>query len=150
MTRIGRLGEERFIALVARAARSAGPRPLVGIGDDAAVLNLPRGARVLLTTDLLTDGIHFRTRYTPGYLLGRKAMAVNLSDIAAMGGVPHSCVVSLGLPRATSPAYARELVRGLVDRARSAGVALVGGDTCAARALFVNVALLGLIEPGGE
>jgi thiamine-monophosphate kinase len=124
------------------------PRPVLGIGDDAALLALPPRFQVLLTTDFLTDGVHFRARDMPGYLLGRKALAVNLSDIAAMGGAPHSCVVSVGFPRATPPAYARDVARGLADRARRHGVAIVGGDTCAARALFVSVALLGIVEPG--
>ncbi|HEU4403120.1 MAG TPA: thiamine-phosphate kinase, partial [Candidatus Polarisedimenticolia bacterium] len=148
MARLARLGEQGFIDLIARLARPVRPRPTVGIGDDAAVLDLPRKAQVLLTTDLLTEGVHFRTAYTPGVLLGRKALAVNLSDIAAMGGVPHSCVVSVGFPRATTVAYARALASGIAAQARRHGVALVGGDTCAARALFVNVALLGLVEPG--
>jgi thiamine-monophosphate kinase len=87
-------------------------------------------------------------RRTPGLLLGRKAMAVNLSDIAAMGGVPHSAVVTVGLPRGTPSAYARALARGLATQARRHGVAIVGGDTCASRRLLVNVALLGAVERG--
>ncbi len=142
-----RLDEQRFIDLMASMAPLR-PRPVLGIGDDAALLALPPRFQVLVTTDLLTEGVHFRRRDMPGYLLGRKALAVNLSDIAAMGGAPHSCVVSVGFPRTTSPAYARDVARGLADRARRHGVAIVGGDTCAARALFVNVALLGVVEPG--
>jgi thiamine-monophosphate kinase len=148
MTSIARLGEEGFIALMARLARPARPRPVLGIGDDAAVVAFPPRAQVLLTTDLLTEGVHFRSAYTPGRLLGRKALAANLSDIAAMGGVPHSCVVSLGLPRDTTAEYARALAHGIVERARGSGVAVVGGDTCAAKALFVCVALAGIVERG--
>jgi thiamine-monophosphate kinase len=150
MRGMGVLGEDLFVDSIARAARLARPRPVLGIGDDAAVLSLPRGAHTLVTTDLLTEGTHFRSAYTPGFLLGRKALAVNLSDIAAMGGVPISFVVSLGLPRSIPLAYAREIVRGLIDAARRAGTPLVGGDTCAARVLFVSIALLGAVEPGGE
>jgi thiamine-monophosphate kinase len=148
MARLGRLGEQGFIALVARMNRGARPRPVLGIGDDAAVLRLPPRAEILITTDLLTEGVHFRSRDIPGRLLGRKALAVNLSDIAAMGGVPHAFVVSLGLPRATPLAYARAVAAGLIEQARRHRVALVGGDTCTARALFVDVTLLGLVEPG--
>jgi thiamine-monophosphate kinase len=148
MTRIARLGEDGFIALVARLSRRTRPRPVLGIGDDAAVLAFPPRAQVLLTTDFLTEGIHFLPAQTPGRLLGRKALAVNLSDIAAMGGVPHSCVVSLGMPRRTTAEYARAVAEGIVDRARRCGVAVVGGDTCAARALFVGIALAGIVEPG--
>jgi thiamine-monophosphate kinase len=143
-----RLTEQSFIDSMTRMSRGAGPRPVTGIGDDAAVLLLPNRAEVLLTTDLMTDGVHFLARRTPGRLLGRKSMAVNLSDIAAMGGVPHSAVVTVGLPRRTAPAYATALARGLAEQARRHGVALVGGDTCAAGSLMVNVALLGLVERG--
>ena len=144
------LGEQAFIDLMVRLTRGAGPRPVVGIGDDAAVLALPGKAQLLVTTDLLTEGVHFRSRWTPAYLLGRKAMAVNLSDIAAMGGLPHSAVVSIGWPRATPAAYAGGVARGLAAMAREHGVAIVGGDTCAAERMFLNVTLLGLIEPGRE
>ena len=143
-----RITEQSFIDFMARMSRGAGPRPITGIGDDAAVLGLPERAEVLLTTDLMTDGIHFVARRTPGRLLGRKSMAVNLSDIAAMGGVPHSAVVTVGLPRRAAPAYATALARGLAEQARRHGVAIVGGDTCAARTLMVNVALLGIVERG--
>jgi thiamine-monophosphate kinase len=142
------LTEQAFIEFIARRAHPVKPRPIIGIGDDAAVLNPPPRRQTILTTDMLTDGVHFRTERTPGVLVGRKALAVNLSDVAAMGGVPHSCVVSVGFPRGTPASYAREVARGLTGLARSSGVALVGGDTCAARALFVNVTLVGLVEPG--
>jgi len=92
--------------------------------------------------------VHFIADRTPGEMLGRKALAVNLSDIAAMAGVPHSAVVSIGLPRDTTPAYARAIARGMAGMARRYNVAIVGGDTCAAERLFVNVALLGFVEPG--
>jgi thiamine-monophosphate kinase len=155
MTRRARLDEEGFIALMAsladpaRGAAPRPPRPVLGIGDDAAILAAPPDSRqIVLTTDLLTEGIHFRRDDMPGLLLGRKALAVNLSDIAAMGGVPRACMASVGFPRGTSYAYARDVARGLADQARRHGVAIVGGDTCAARSLFVSVALLGSVESG--
>src|SRR5215470_14711300 len=92
MGRLARLTEQGFVDAVARLARrSRGRRdqPLrtvLGIGDDAAVLAPPRRLRTLLTSDFLTEGVHFRAAWTPRVLLGRKALAVNLSDIAAMGG----------------------------------------------------------------
>ncbi|MFQ5876531.1 MAG: thiamine-phosphate kinase [Acidobacteriota bacterium] len=150
MARFADLGEQGFIDLVAGLSRPLSPRPVVGIGDDAAVLSLPPRARAVLTTDLLAEGIHFRTGTTPARLLGRKALSVNLSDIAAMGGAPHSCVVSIGFPRGTPIAYARELARGLVSQARRYGVAIAGGDTSAARSLFLSVALVGVVEPGRQ
>ncbi len=151
MARWARLDERRFIELMARlcaAPAGAVPRTLLGIGDDAAILRWPGGADLLFTTDFLTDGVHFRRAWMPGFLLGRKALAVNISDIAAMGGVPRVCVLSVGLPRDTVAAYARDVARGAADQARRHGVAIVGGDTCAAERLFVNVALLGSVRPG--
>ena len=148
MARRAFICEQAFIDLLSRLARPIMPRPILGIGDDAAVLTPPARSHILITTDMLTDGVHFRTAYTPGFLLGRKALSVNLSDIAAMGGKPLSCVIAIGFPRNTSPHYAREVARGLADMGRRSGVAIVGGDTCAARALFLNVTLLGCVERG--
>ena len=143
-----RLTEDSIIDAMRRRSRGTGPRPVAGIGDDAAVLALPRRTQTLVTTDFLTDGVHVLAGRAPWRLIGRKAMAVNLSDIAAMGGMPHSAVVSLGLPPDTAPRAARELVRGLAEGARRHAVAIVGGDTCAAERLFVSVTLIGAVEPG--
>ncbi len=156
MARLARLTEQGFIDRIARLARPArgarphAPRPVLGIGDDAAILPSAGRLHTLLTTDFLTDGVHFRAAYTPGFLLGRKALAVNLSDLAAMGGVPWAFVLGAGFPRRTDPAYAGDVARGVASQAREHHVSLVGGDTCAARALFLSVALLGLVEPGRE
>jgi thiamine-monophosphate kinase len=156
MARFARLTEQGFIDLVARLAKPArgarrpAPRPVLGIGDDAAVLPSAGRLHTLLTTDFLTDGVHFSAATTPGFLLGRKALAVNLSDIAAMGGVPRSFVLGAGFPRRTDPAYARQVARGVASQARRHGVSLVGGDTCAARSLFLSVTLVGLVEAGRE
>ncbi|HKB07256.1 MAG TPA: thiamine-phosphate kinase [Candidatus Polarisedimenticolia bacterium] len=155
MTRLARLTEQGFIDRIARLARRAGPArgglgAVLGIGDDAAVLSPSGRLQPLLTTDLLAEGIHFRSAWAPGLLLGRKTLTASLSDIAAMGGVPCSFVLSVGFPRRTDPAYALQLASGVASQARRFGVDLVGGDTCAARSLFLNVALLGLVEPGRE
>ena len=154
MGRLHRLTEQGFIDLVTSLAGgtrpSRGPRfrPVLGIGDDAAILPSLGRLQTLLTTDFLAEGVHFRTAWSPGFLLGRKALAVNLSDIAAMGGVPRACVMSAGFPARIPPGYARDVARGFADRARRHGVDLVGGDTGRARSLFLNVALLGAVEPG--
>jgi thiamine-monophosphate kinase len=153
MGRLEHLTEKGFIHEVARLARpgrGAAVRPVLGIGDDAAVLPGTRGLHTLLTTDLLTDGIHFRSAWTPGDLLGRKALAVNLSDIAAMGGVPGAFVFTAGFPRSTDPRYAQDVARGIASQARRFGTALVGGDTCASRTLLVSITLMGHVERGRE
>ncbi len=139
------LGEFGLIARIARHAGAAGARVLRGIGDDCAVLDggVP-GRVVLLTTDLLTEGVHFERRTSPARLLGSKALAVNLSDIAAMGGTPTFFTVTLCAPPDTPVEWVDGFYAGLLERARSSGAALVGGDTSASRGpITVSLALLG-------
>lgn len=118
----------------------------VGIGDDCAVLN-PSGKATLITTDMLLDGSHFRLADVGPRRVGRKALAVNLSDIAAMGGRPTAAVVSLGLPRDNANEIAAEAFRGIKLLADEFGVAIAGGDTNTWNGPFVlSITLLG--EPG--
>lgn len=107
----------------------ADTRVLLGPGDDTAVVRLTPGAPVLVTTDMLLEGSCFLLAEAGPRQVGRKAMAVNLSDIAAMAGRPVAAVASVGLPRQGGRSLAEELYRGLRDVADAFGVALVGGDT---------------------
>jgi thiamine-monophosphate kinase len=117
-----------------------------GVGDDCAVLRI--GARDLLfKTDIVVEGVHFHAK-TPPRLVGRKALARALSDIAAMGGEPLAAVITLGLPAGESPARLAAIYRGLEALARDHRVALVGGETTRAAQLFLNVALLGECRAG--
>jgi thiamine-monophosphate kinase len=153
MAAVSALGEVGLIAALRRRlgasgtlpGRAGGWRLVAGIGDDAAVLRGPDGRLLLLACDMLIEGVHFlRGRERPE-AVGWKALAVNLSDIAAMGGAPLAAVVSLGLPRATSAAFAQRLYRGLARCARRFGVAVVGGDTTRAPKIIVDVAILGTV-----
>jgi thiamine-monophosphate kinase len=117
-----------------------------GIGDDCAVLRVA-GRDLLFKTDIVVQGAHFHDR-TPPRLIGRKALARALSDIAAMGGTPLAAVITLGLPVAESPRRLAAIYRGLEAAARAHGVALVGGETTRATQLFLNVALLGEARDG--
>jgi len=120
------------------------PRILVGPGDDAAALRWPSDKPLLLTTDMLLEGSCFRLAEAGPRRVGRKAMAVNLSDVAAMAGKPVAAVVSLGLPRAGGMAMAEELYRGLREMADAFATALVGGDTNSWDGpLVVSVTVLG-------
>lgn len=118
-----------------------------GIGDDTAVL---RGTKkdLLLTTDMLVEGRHFRRSQATPYEIGWKAMAVNLSDIAAMGGKPIAAVVALGAPASTTVKFLNELYRGLHAAAKRFGADIVGGDTNASKQLTLAVTLLGEVEKG--
>src|SRR5262245_41849925 len=101
----------------------------IGPGDDAAAVMLTPDRPCLITTDMLLEGSHFLLAEIGPRRIGRKAMAVNLSDIAAMAGRPLATVVSVGLPRQGGRALAEELYRGLRDVADAFDTALVGGDT---------------------
>ena len=120
----------------------------VGVGDDAAVLCGGKDWRLLVTTDMLVDGVHFVGRVTPPQLIGRKALAVSLSDIAAMGGVPWAAIVAAGIPRGYSVHALDALYRGLRQLARQFNVQLIGGDTVRAKVLTLTVTLTGWVEPG--
>jgi thiamine-monophosphate kinase len=112
-----------------RARTPSDPRVRIGPGDDAAVLDLPRQHPLLVTTDMLLERSCFRLGEAGPRAIGRKAMAVNLSDIAAMAGVPVAAVVSVGLPREGGRALGEELYYGLREIADRFSTALVGGDT---------------------
>jgi thiamine-monophosphate kinase len=102
---------------------------LVGPGDDAAVLSWRGGADCVVTTDLLTDGVDFRLSEADPRRIGRKALAVNLSDLAAMGAVPVAAVVGLALPRRAGLELAWGLYEGLLPLAEEFGTLVAGGDT---------------------
>lgn len=115
----------------------------VGIGDDAAVIRVPGNGSFLVCTDMLVEGIHFLRDKTPPAALGYKAMAVNFSDIAAMGGIPRQALVSVGWPADCSLAYVEEVYEGLYALADEYQVTIVGGDTVRAPFLVLNVTVLG-------
>lgn len=113
---------------------------LVGIGDDAAVVT--GTGRLVATTDALVEGSDFRKDADPRRL-GRKALNVNLSDLAAMGATPLWSLLALGLPRRTDPAWFDAFAKGFHEVAQEHGVAVVGGDLSAAPAFFASVTVLG-------
>ncbi len=141
--KLAELGEFGFIdTIAARAARSGGVT--VGIGDDAAATVPTPGMSLLTTADLLAEGVHFRRDWSDPYTLGRKSLAVNLSDIAAMGGIPRYALLSLAVPEELPLEFLDRFVSGFLDQADRFGVALIGGDTSASRGgLFINVTLMG-------
>jgi thiamine-monophosphate kinase len=141
--------EFEYIAWLRRRTPSA-PGILVGPGDDCAVLAAPPGGSWLVTTDMLLEGSHFLLGEVGPRRVGRKAMAVNLSDIAAMGGRPVAAFVSVGLPRGSSGAIAEELYLGMREMADGFGTALAGGDTNTwTGGLAIAVTLLGTPGPQG-
>ena len=133
--------------LVERIRRRAGHRAdvVLGIGDDAAVLDLPAGRQLVVAMDTLNEGVHFPAG-TDAAAIGWKALAVNLSDLAAMGAEPAWCTLSLVLPEADA-AWLDGFLDGFCELAALHGVALVGGDTTRGP-LSVCVTVHGFVEPG--
>lgn len=141
--KVSELGEFGLIDLLAKIAPQGGPehRLLVGIGDDAAAWRGDDSA-VLATTDAMVEGVHFRTG-TPWWELGWKALAVNLSDIAAMGGIPGHALVNLSLPGATEVEDVAQLYRGMAELANQHKVAIVGGNITRAPVVMIAITVIG-------
>jgi len=153
MTAVAAIGE---VGLIQRMRRHVAcpASVLVGIGDDAAVLRLSRqqrggkpGEHLLFASDMLIEGVHFRRGRLHPRWIGWKALACNISDIAAMGGIPRYAVVSLGLRRQTPVQFVDRLYEGLARCAKRFGVAIVGGDTVRAPCVVVDVAIIGSVLP---
>ena len=140
-TTLGEIGEKALLRhLYGRIP--AAPGVVVGVGDDAAAVEI--GPFALLTTDSLVEGVHFLRDSAPPRLLGRKALTVNLSDVAAMGGIGRYATVSLCLPPDVTLGWVDSLYDGLLERAAEAGVALVGGNVTRGReSIVVDVMLVG-------
>lgn len=137
------LGENGLLHLLTKHWKTNPDRVLTGVGDDCAVLRGEgRNHFLLFKTDAVVEGVHF-TRQTPPGLIGRKALARALSDLAAMGASPLAAVVTLGIPANEKVSRLRAIYRGMEAVAKKYRVNLVGGETTRAGQLFLNVALLG-------
>lgn len=140
--------ESDFVSWLTQHLSNASPQVKLGLGDDCAVVHL-QGSDHVLAADLLCDGVHFEFAKVTARLIGRKALAVNLSDFAAMAAQPKFALVSLLWPRGTDELLARELYEGMLELAAQHDVAIVGGDTNRWDGkLVVNVALHG--TPSGS
>ncbi|HEX9242761.1 MAG TPA: thiamine-phosphate kinase [Anaeromyxobacter sp.] len=140
-------GEFELIALFTRALPLEGGEVVLGPGDDAAVLRPRPGEDLVATVDAVVDGVHFDRRATKADV-GWKSLAVNLSDLAAMGARPVAALVALALPRGVRAAAVRELARGLGACARAHRIPIVGGNVTRADVLSVTVTALGAVPRG--
>ncbi|GAB4259717.1 MAG: thiamine-phosphate kinase [Thermoleophilia bacterium] len=145
--RLADLGEFGFLARLRERLGTSLPGARVALGDDAAVLT-PPGGELVVTTDMSVEGVHFDLAYTGWFDLGFRTAAVNISDIAAMGGLPRFLVVALGVRGETSIADLDAFYAGLEMCARAYGTAVVGGDTTSSRDTVVSITVLGECEPG--
>ena len=142
------LGERGLIERIRQRLPPAPPSVIVGIGDDAAVAAPGRGALQVLTTDALVEGIHFDRRLSTLADVGYKALAVNASDVAAMGGSPQLALLSLMLPASTTIADIDGLLDGVVQMAVEGKMAVVGGNiTRSPGPLIVDVTVVGAVRP---
>jgi len=141
------IDEGELIAAIRKEFPSSDPQTLRGIGDDVAVIKSGAGL-LLLTKDLLVEGVHFRRSFHPPHLLGRKSLNVNISDIAAVGGKPRYALLGLGLPARIETDWVEEFFNGMKSAARDAGVELIGGDLTRAVKVFISLSLLGEIGKG--
>ncbi len=138
--------ESELIAAV-RAIFEATPdeRVLIGIGDDGAVIEQPKG-KVVLATDIAVEGTHFNREWSSLFEIGAKITAANLADIYAMGGRPEYLLVAAALPRGFTIPEIQELARGIVDEASKVGARVVGGDITASKDLVISIAAYGSVK----
>ena len=126
------------------------PRHLQGeipIGDDAASLSLQSGKKTLLTTDVIVEGVDFLFEKIRPEMAGRKALAINLSDFAAMGAEPTAFLVTLGISSALTKSWILRFYKGMMDLAKQYNVKCVGGDITRAKDIFASIALIGEAKP---
>lgn len=145
--KLAELGEFDLIERIKKSYGSENGQIVRGIGDDAAALKVDTDSLVLTTTDMLLENVHFDLKYFSPYDLGKKAIAVNISDIAAMGGSPRWILTSIGLPEFVDDAFVEQFYKGMSCLFDRFGIKLIGGDTVASKGgVVINVQLIGTVK----
>ncbi len=145
--RLENLGEFGLIDRISGKV-SKGKGVITGIGDDAAVTELLPGMQLLTSTDMLLEDVHFRCKWHDPYRLGRKSLAVSISDIAAMGGIPRWALLSIAIPKEYPLEDLDAFTNGFLSMAAEHGVSLIGGDTCSSKSgLVISVTIMGEQQP---
>lgn len=144
--RLRDLGEDGLIDRIRQRFRTSSIP--VGIGDDAAVLDIPPGNSLVYCSDLVIENTHFSRDMHPADSVGYKAVAVNVSDVGAMGGVPMSFTIALAAPGNLDLAWIDDFYSGIERACRDFDVVLAGGDTSSAESIFVDVSMVGRIQTG--
>jgi thiamine-monophosphate kinase len=147
------VNERALIAHIRRLAHSVSAGAVVsgiaqGIGDDCAVLRLSPGSELLVTTDLCIEEVHFRQTWHPAMAVGHRCLTRGLSDIAAMGGEPLACFLSLGFSENLSQAWVNNFLRGLLRLAKAFHVQLAGGDISSAPKITADIVVTGQVPRG--
>jgi len=138
--------ELKLIKEIEGIAGNPGKGVKLGIGDDCAVIECDRKSYLLWASDMLIEGTHFNLKDAGYQRTGRKAVAVNISDIASMGGVPEYITVSVGLPAEGSLKAIRALYSGIKKICREYGISIVGGDVNRSKKLVIDVSIFGKVE----
>jgi thiamine-monophosphate kinase len=143
------VGERNLVRQIRRLVGPPASKGLVrGIGDDCAILRLGAGSELLVTTDLCVENVHFRRAWHPAAAVGHHCLTRGLSDIAAMGGEPLACFLSLGLPENLPQAWVNGFLRGLLALARRFKVNLAGGDISSASQIMADIIVTGQVPKG--
>ncbi|TAG54683.1 MAG: thiamine-phosphate kinase [Cytophagales bacterium] len=147
-TELSQLGEFGLIDKIKKNIKLQNPETIFGIGDDAAVVSMDEKNLMLISTDMMVEGIHFDLSYMPIKHLGFKAVATNVSDIAAMNGFPKQITVSLALSNRFSLEAIEELYEGIKTACETYKIDLIGGDTTASmKGLIISITILGVSLP---
>lgn len=145
--KISQIGEEAFIQIIKEKMNQKLPKGIVGIGDDCAVVPLDTGKLLLLSTDSLVEGCHFLKNKISPEDLGYKAVMVNVSDIAAMGGKALYLLMSIALPNDIEELWLKAYLKGVEDACSAMGISLIGGDTTGSKnAIFINFTIMGEVD----
>ena len=140
--------ESELIRWIRSQKQEESPFVLKGVGDDCAVLDPTLQSRLVVSTDVLVEGVHFRRRWMHPRFLGRKALLVNLSDLAAMGALPSACLLTLTLPPDLTGGFFRSFMDGFLEEVRRWGAPLVGGDLSKGPSVHVGVTIWGHLDAG--
>ncbi|MBU0503906.1 MAG: thiamine-phosphate kinase [Candidatus Omnitrophota bacterium] len=141
---LSKIGEFGLIHRIKRLIRTDNS-VVQGIGDDCAVIKFNQREYLLLTCDMLVEGVDFRSQEDP-YLIGRKSLAVSMSDIASCGGMPRYALISLGIPKNKKIKFIDGLYKGIRDLAKVYSLNIIGGDISRSEKLVIDVSLIGLVE----
>lgn len=138
------ISEDELVRAIRKVLSGEAPGVVIGIGDDAAVVDAGPH-HTILTTDMLVEGVHFERAAASAHDIGHKALTVNISDVAAMGGSPRFALVSIGIPPDTETSWVIELYAGIREAAGDYGLAVIGGDTNSAGKVVLSVTVVGAV-----
>ena len=145
--KLSQLGEFGLIKNARDIFKSLNENIVVEIGDDCAAIKLRKGFLLIATTDALVEGIHFNLDYTKPYQLGIKSININLSDIAAMGGIPLYVLLSIAVPQNFSVKFINEFLMGVKEGAQRYKVSVIGGNVSSSKNEFsINITILGEVK----